>query len=80
MGFDRHTSERMAEMAENILKESNPPLLEVALAKAVLAEAQPGFEPSAAITIIADEVFGHAHDFSKTAVSLAASIVSQEAL
>ncbi len=80
MGFDRHTSERMAEMAESILKENNPPLLEVVLAKAVLAEVKPGVVPSSAIRIIADEVFAHAHDFSKTAVSLAASIVSQEAL
>lgn len=79
MGLDRHTSERMAEMAQEILKEKNPPLLELVLAKAVLAEVKPGVVPSQAVRIIADEVFGHADDFSKTAVSLAASIVSQEA-
>lgn len=79
MGLDRHTSERMAEMAQEILKENNPHLLELVLAKAVLAEVKPGVVPSPAIIVIADEVFGHAHDFSKTAVSLAASIVSQEA-
>ena len=79
MGLDRHTSERIAEMAQEVLKQPNAPVLEIVLAKAALAEVKPDVVPSPAIKVIADEVFGHAHDFSKTAVSLAASIVSQEA-
>ena len=77
MGEDRVTSEKMAHLAAEILRNSNAPELEKSLAGSVLSMRDPGREPNQDIVHIAAEIMNHREDFSEEALSLAASIVSQ---
>lgn len=78
MGDTRMTSEKMAHLAAEIMRDPNASELEKSLAGSVLSQADPGREASPEIQDLAGQVMSHSHDFSKHAVSLAASIISQE--
>lgn len=77
MGEDRVTSEKMARLASEILRNPDAPELEKSLAGSVMSMRDPGHEPSPELVHIAAEIMSHKHDFSEHARSLAASIVSQ---
>lgn len=77
MGEDKITSEKMAHLASEILRNPNAPDLEKSLAGSVLSMRDPGREPNHDLVHIAAEIMSHKNDFSEHARSLAASLVSQ---
>lgn len=77
MGEDKITSEKMAHLAAEILRNPDAPELEKSLAGSVLSMRDPGREPHPDLVHIAAEIMSHSHDFSDHARSLAASLVSQ---
>lgn len=74
---ERETSPKMAHLAGEIMRDPRSTELEKSLAGSVLSEVEPDHKPSETMIAIAAQVMSHSHDFSKNAVSLAASIVSQ---
>lgn len=75
--MSKETSPKMAHLAAEIMRDPNATELEKSLAGSVLSEADPDRHPSEEMASIAAQVMSHSHEFSKNAVSLAASIVSQ---
>lgn len=69
------TSEKMAHLAGEIMRDPNAPELEKSLAGSVLSEAERGRIPSPELINLAQQVVEKKKDFSKNCVELAETII-----